>query len=53
MARMAETRRTPGLDRFLKNVIGGPTRKIDGHQRGDISEELYYLERVGLCCYRR
>lgn len=45
MARMAETRRTPGLDRFLEKCHRRTyPAKSTVINAGDISEELYYLE---------
>lgn len=45
MARMAETPRTPGLDRFLEKCHRRTyPAKSTVINAGDISEELYYLE---------
>lgn len=45
MARMAETRRTPGLDRFLEKCHRRTyPAKSTVINAGDISEELFYLE---------
>ena len=45
MVRMAETRRTPGLDRFLEKCHRRTyPAKSTVINAGDISEELYYLE---------